>query len=126
MYSEFPAEDLAQQIYRESLIQQVRYISPLEEETSNIFGWKWSFTVAVQAISRDIAGELRNVEDEVTQDFSVARQSAEEGGTWEKLYTLLALLCKDETTSYLRTAEDGDGLHALQALLRQKKPFDFQ
>ena len=77
LYSEFPAEDLAQQIYRESLIQQVRYISPLEEETSNIFGWKWSFTVAVQAISRDFAGELRNVEDEVTQDFSVARQSAE-------------------------------------------------
>ena len=41
-------------------------------------GWKWSFSVEVRAITRDIADELRKVEDNATQDFSMSRLSEEQ------------------------------------------------
>ena len=36
----------------------------------------------------------------------------------DQAYTLLALLCKDEACAYVRSAEDGNGYQAWQALLR--------
>ena len=40
--------------------------------------WKWSFTVAEGAISRDTVDELRRVEYNVTQDFSISRLREEQ------------------------------------------------
>ena len=48
----------------------------------------------------------------------MARQSVAERVTSDKLYSLLALVCKDEAASYVRTAEDDNGLQAWQAWLR--------
>ena len=36
-------------------------------------------------------------------------------------YTLLALHCKDEACAYVRSAEDGNGCQAWQALLRARR-----
>ena len=38
----------------------------------------------------------------------------------DQAYTLLALLCKDEACAYVRSAEDGNGYQAWQALLRAR------
>ena len=60
------------------------------------------------------------MEDNLTQDLVTHRASADQRKIAVKLYTLLALLCKDEAPSYVRTAEDGNGLQAWQALLKAK------
>ena len=77
--------------------------------------------MAVRVVSKDIADELRRVEANVHQDFSVSRQSAEQRAVSDKLETplsILALRCNDEAASYVRTAEDGNGQQAWQALFR--------
>ena len=74
----------------------------------------------VRAIGGDIADELRKVEDNVTQDVSVTQLSGEHRAVAENVYTLLALLCKDEAASYVPTGQGRNGLQAWQALLRAK------
>ena len=60
--------------------------------------------MVVRAISRDIADELRRIEDHVTR---MSRLSEDQKVTAQNLYTLLALLWKDGAASYVLTAHDG-------------------
>ena len=52
----------------------------------------------------------------MNQDFRTSRLSV---GS-DQAYTLLALFCKDEACAYVRSAEDGNGYQAWQALLRAR------
>ena len=75
MFLDSQAQDRAHQICRESLIRQVCYTScPSKERIQKLFVGREVCTFDVKAVSRDVADELRRVEDNVTQDFSVARQ----------------------------------------------------
>ena len=61
--------------------------------------------------------ELRTTSSKVPSSLDRARNKEK---AVEKLYTLLVLPCKDEEESHVRTAEDGNGLQAWQALVRAK------
>ena len=56
----------------------------------------------------------------MSQDFRKLRVSEEDLELSDQAYTLLALLCKDEACAYVRSAEDGNGYQAWQALLRAR------
>ena len=71
-----------------SLLQVTRY----HGDEASFLGWKW-------------------------QDFRKSRLSAGDLELSDQAYTLLALLCKDEACAYVRSAEDGNGHQAWQALL---------
>ena len=64
-----------------------------------------------------IRDELRRVEDNVTEDHSDSRLSNEMKVISESLRKFLVLLCKVQTTDYVRLAEHGNRLQAWQALL---------
>ena len=65
---------------------------------------KWSFLIAVRAISKPLYEGHKKIEDNMNQDFRKSRLSIED---LEQAYTLLALLCKDEACACVRSAEDG-------------------
>ena len=56
----------------------------------------------------------------MSQDFRKSRLSEEDLELSDQADTLLALLCKDEACAYVRSAEDGNGYQAWQALLRAR------
>ena len=56
----------------------------------------------------------------MNQDFRKSRVSVEDPELADQAYTLLAFLCKDEACTYVRSAEDGNGYQAWQALLRAR------
>ena len=57
------------------------------------------------------------VEDNLTQDFSARRQKVDQRGFAETMYTLLALLCKDETARLMMdTVRKDDRRH------RERRP----
>ena len=74
--------------------------------------------IAVRAVSKPLYEGLKNIEDDMNQDFRKSRLSIEDLVLSDKAYTLLALLCKDEACACVRSAEDGNGYQAWQAFLR--------
>ena len=67
---------------------------------------------------------IKKIEDNMSQDFRKSRWSDEDLELSDEAYTLLALLCKDEACAYVRSAEDGNGYQAWQALLRARTARD--
>ena len=61
---------------------------------------------------------IHEIEDNMNQDFRKSPLSAGDLEPSDQAYTLLELLCKDEACAYVRSAEDGNGYQAWQALLR--------
>ena len=59
----------------------------------------------------------KKIEDNMNQDFRKSRLFIEDLVLSDQAYTLSALLCKDEACAYVRSAEDGNGCQAWQALL---------
>ena len=55
------------------------------------FGWKWSFLIAVRAISKPLYEGLKKIEDNMNQDFRKSRLSIEELELPDQAYTLSAL-----------------------------------
>jgi len=96
------------------------HLNPYNGDKSSFLAWKWSFLVAVRAIDPRLHEALKRVEDNVTQDFTMSRLSEAERKVAEQVYTVLALLCKEEASMYIQSAEDGNGLQAWQTLLRAK------
>ena len=94
--------------------------SAMRLQSNNILFGTWSFTVAVGAINRTISDEVRRGEENVTQDNNYSHLSNEQKEISKQLRTLLVFLCEEEAAASVRSAEDGDGLHARQALLGPK------
>ena len=65
-------------------------------DKASFLGWKWSFLIAVRAISKPLHQGLKKIEDNRNQDFRKSRSSIEDLDLADQAYTLLALLCKDE------------------------------
>ena len=91
-------------------------MTPYHGHKASFLGWKWSFLIAVRAISTPLVKGFKKIEDNMNQDFRTSRLSV---GS-DQAYTLLALFCKDEACAYVRSAEDGNGCQAWQALLRAR------
>ena len=93
-------------------------------EARQVFlGWKWSFLIAVRAISKPLHEGLKKIEDNMNQDFRKSRLPNEANEDLElpdQAYTLLALLCTDEACAHVGSAEDGNGYQAWRALLRAR------
>ena len=88
------------------------------EQSASFLGWKWSFLIAVRAISKPLHEGLKKIEDNMNQDFPKSRLSTEDLEFSDQACTLPALLFKDEACAYVRSAEDGNGYQAWQAFLR--------
>ena len=99
-----------------SLLQVTSY----HGDKASFLGWNWSFLITVRAISELLYGGLKKIDDKMNQDFRKSRLSIEDLELSGQAYTLLALLCKDEACAYVRSAEDGNGYQAWQALLRAR------
>ena len=95
-------------------------VTPYHGDKASFLGWTWSFLIAVRAISKPLCEGFKKNEDHTNQDFRKSRLSAGDLELSDQAYTLLALLCKDEACAYVRSAEDGNGYQALQALLRAR------
>ena len=95
-------------------------VTPYHGDKASFLGWKWSFLIAVRAISKPLYEVLKKIEDNMNQDFRKSRLSIEDLELSDQANTLLALLCKDEACAYVRSAEDGNGHEAWQALLRAR------
>ena len=91
-------------------------MTPCHGDKANFLGWKWSFLIAVRAISKPLYEGFKKIVDNMNQDFRTSRLSVDS----DQAYTLLAMLCKDEACAYVRSAEDGNGYQAWQALLRAR------
>ena len=95
-------------------------VTPYHGDKASVLGWKWSFLIAVRAISKPLHEGLKKIEDNMNQDFRKSRLSIEDLELTDQAYTLLALLCEDEACAYVRSAKDGNGFQAWQALLRAR------
>ena len=93
-----------------SLLQKIPYYG----DKATFLGWKWSFLIALRAISKPLCEGLKKIEDNMNQDFRKSRLSNEDLELSDQTYTLLALLC--EARAHVRSAEDGNGYQAWQAL----------
>ena len=78
------------------------------------------FLIAVRAISKPLYDELKKIEDNMNQDFRKSRLPDDDLELPDRAYTQLAFLCKGEACAYVRSAEDGNGYQAWQALLRAR------
>ena len=94
-------------------------VTPHHGDKASFLGWKWSFLI-VRAISKPLYEGFKNIEDNINQDFRKSRLSNGDLELSDQAYTLLALLCKDEACAYVRSAEDGHGYQAWQALMRAR------
>ena len=103
-------------IDRKGLLQ----VTPYHGDEASFLGWKWSFLIAVRAISKPLYEGFKKIEDNINQDFRKSRFSAGDLELSHQAYTLSALLCKDEACACVRSAEDGNGYQAWQALLRAR------
>ena len=95
-------------------------VTPYHGDKASFLGWKWSFLIAVRAISKPLCEGFKKIEDNINQDFRKSRLSAGDVELSDQAYTLIALLFKDEACAYVRSAEDGNGCQAWQALLRAR------
>ena len=95
-------------------------VTPYHGDKASFLGWKWSFLIAVRAISKPLFEGFKKIEDNMNQDFRKYRLSIEDLELSDQAYTLLVLLCRDEACAYVRSAEDGNGYQAWQALLRAR------
>ena len=95
-------------------------VTPYHGDKASFLGWKWSFLIAVRAISKPLYEGLKKIEDNMTQDFRKSWLSEDDLELSDQTYTLLALLCKDEACAFVRSAENGNGYQACQALLRAR------
>ena len=84
------------------------------------FSWLEMVLLDCSASSKQLYEGLKKFEDNMNQDFRKSRLSIEDLELSDQVYTLLALLCKDEACAYVRNAEDGNGYQAWQALLRAR------
>ena len=71
-------------------------VTPYHGDKASFLGWKWSFLIAVRAISKPLIEGFKKIEDNMSQDFRKSRLSEEDLELSDQAYTLLALLCKDE------------------------------
>ena len=101
-------------INTKSLLQ----VTPDHGDKASFLGWKWSFLIAVRAISKPLYEGFKKIEDTINQDFRKSRLSNEDLELSDQACTLLAPRCKDEVCASVRSAEDGNGYQAWQALLR--------
>ena len=76
--------------------------------------------IAVLAISKPLHEGFKKIEDNINLDFRKPRLSTGDLELSDQMYTLSALLCKDKACAYVRSAEDGNGYQAWQALLRAR------
>ena len=60
-------------------------VTPHHGDKASFLGWKWSFLIAVRAISKPLYEGLKKIEDNMNQE-----------------YLLLSLLCKDEGCASVR------------------------
>ena len=95
-------------------------VTPYHGDKASFLGWKWSFLIAVRAISKPLYEGLKKIEYNINQDFRKSRLSNEDLELSDQAYTLLALLCKDEACAFVRSAEDGNGYQAWQGILRTR------
>ena len=95
-------------------------VTPYHGDKADFLGWKWSFLTAVRAISKPLYEGLKNIEDNMNQDFRKSRLSTKDLELSHQAYTLSALLCKDEACAYVRFAEDGNGYQSWPAILRAR------
>ena len=70
--------------------------------------------------SKPLYEGLKKIEYNMNQDFRKSRLSTEDLELADQAYSLLAQLCKDEAGACVRSAEDGNGYQAWQALLRAR------
>ena len=89
-------------------------------DKASFVGRKWSFLIAVRAISKPLYGGFKKIEDNMNQDFRKSRLSIEDLELADQAYKLSALLRKDGACAFVRSAEDGNGYQAWQALLRAR------
>ena len=85
-------------------------------DKASFLSWKWSFLIAVRAISKPLHEGFKKIEDNMNQGFRKSRLSNEDLELADQAYTLLALLYKDEALACVRSVEDGNGYQAWQAL----------
>ena len=79
-------------------------VTPYHGDKASFLGWKWSFLIAVRAISKPLHEGFKTIEDNMNQDFRKSRLSAGDLELSDQAYTVLALLCKDEACAYVRSA----------------------
>ena len=91
-------------------------VTPYHGDKASFLSWKWSFLIAVRAISKPLHEGFKKIEDNMNQGFRKSRLSNEDLELADQAYTLLALLCKDEARACVRSVEDGNGYQAWQAL----------
>ena len=96
-------------------------VTPHHGDKASFLGWKWSFLVAVRAVSKPLYGGIKKIEDNMKQDFRKSPLSNEDLELSDQAYTVQTLLCKDEACAYVRSAEDGNGDQTWQALLRARE-----
>ena len=68
-------------------------VTPYHGDKASFLGWKRFFLIAVRALYDG----LKKIEDNMSQDCRKSRSSNEDLELSDQAYTLLALLCKDET-----------------------------
>ena len=95
-------------------------VTQFHGDKASFLGWKWSFSIAVRAIRKPLYEGLKKIEDNMNQDFRKSRLPNEDLEFSDQACALSALLCKDEACAYVRSAEDGNGYQAWQALLRAR------
>ena len=91
-------------------------MTPYHGDKASFLSWKWSFLIAVRAISKPLYEGFKKIEVNMGQDFPKTQLSTEDLELADQAYTMLELLCKDEACAYVRSAEDGNGYQAWQAL----------
>ena len=92
-------------------------VTPYHGDKASFLGWKWSFLIAVRAINKPLYERFKKIEDNINPDFRKSRLSTGDLELSDQAYTLLALLCNNESCAYVRSAEDGNGYCGIWFLL---------
>ena len=63
-------------------------VTPYHGDKASFLGWKWSFLIAVRAISKPLYEGFKQIEDNMNQDFRKSRFSIEDLELSDQAYTL--------------------------------------
>jgi len=106
--------------YRLLNVKHLLKVEPYRGEKGKFLSWKWEFQVAVRAMAPELTQPMKFIESHLENDYKLSRLSEQEQKQAQNLYTMLAMLCKDDAAEFVMTSEEDNGFEAWKALIRTR------
>ena len=92
-------------------------VTPYHGDKASFLGWKWSFLIAVRALSKPLYEGFKKIEDNINQDFRKSRSSSGDLELSDQAYTLPGRVETQDNRSSLHVPADWTNITRMETKL---------